>query len=671
MKRPEKGRALFYTRDSGGKHETTPTQYVNWAAGKAQELGLRFTGTPEAIEAMIASAQSHEGDLFLDYGVSGHELSRQGLNRLLAEVATDENVTHVLIPRRDRFARPDDPTDAMVLETSLSKMGVTLIFMDRVVPPIARGERPDIGTLILGLVDYDHAGKDRRELARKILFAQLTLAKNGYSIGGRPPYGFCRTLVKEDGTIVRALQEGERVRMPGHHVVWMPLPEEHPHVIVIRRILSMLEEMPASRVAAILTSEGIPSPDAGRVRKDNGVRHQVSGVWHQTTVINIARNPLLLAICSTGRRSMGDQLRHTPVGPRTLVESDFRPHDGKPKVIQNPEANRIVAPAHFHEPLVDPERQQKLLETLDKRGTTQRGKPRSYDPDKNPLGGRVFDLNCSWLMYRVPHNGSFRYSCAAYMQSHGQQCSHNHVDGPTAARFAASCLVQKSLSPGTMAKLEARLNELANRELGGRKADDDIATNEAALTRLNENLATASRNLALADSPERHKAIGEVFDELMNKKRSLEGEIAAAKARVFPTSNPEAEVRAALAVLGRLPQLVENPKNLAALGAAFRLVNLRMFVGFEPVQVKKRVLNRVSRGVVTFGSAPPPIPLYDGPVGRRSLKMNTAAAVAAEPGGGVTLPASLVSGREGNSLGNVSRGDRIRTCDLLVPNQTR
>ena len=29
--RPSLGRGLFYTRDSGGEHETTPGEYVRWA----------------------------------------------------------------------------------------------------------------------------------------------------------------------------------------------------------------------------------------------------------------------------------------------------------------------------------------------------------------------------------------------------------------------------------------------------------------------------------------------------------------------------------------------------------------------------------------------------------------------------------------------------------------
>jgi hypothetical protein len=176
--------------------------------------------------------------------------------------------------------------------------------------------------LLVAMLDYDRSGQDRRDLAQKILFAQIRLAKGGFSTGGRAPYGFRRWLAREDGTPVRELQDGERVKMAGHHVVW--LPSAQAELKTIRKILELLKTMPASRVAEQLNREDVLSPDAGRFRTDNGIRHQVSGLWHQPTVTNIARNPLLQAISSYGTRSMGDQLRFTPEGPRELEAHDYR-----------------------------------------------------------------------------------------------------------------------------------------------------------------------------------------------------------------------------------------------------------------------------------------------------------------------------------------------------------
>src|SRR3954447_22534626 len=144
--------------------------------------------------------------------------------------------------------------------------------------------------------------------------------------------------------------------MPGHHVMWLPGPEAQ--LAVIRRILTMLETTPACRVAATLTAEGVPPPDCGRLRTDRGIKHPTAGVWRQSVVTGIARHPLVAALVAYGRRSMGDQLRYSPEGPRELGDADLRA-DGKPKVIRNPESSLIVAPAPF-EPLLDADRRQQL-----------------------------------------------------------------------------------------------------------------------------------------------------------------------------------------------------------------------------------------------------------------------------------------------------------------------
>src|SRR5207302_35645 len=162
-------------------------------------------------------------------------------------------------------------------------------------------------------------------------------------VGGRPPFGFRRWLAREDGAPVRQLIDGEYVKMAGHHVVWLPGPEEE--LAVVHRILEMLETMPASRVAATLTAEGVPTPDAGRTR--------------------------------------------------------------------------------------------------------------SRRPGQNPLGARVFDMACGWPLYRQPYNGSFRYLCGLYQQSHGAECKHNLVAGPVATQFVLGCVRQRVLAPAFRSKLEA------------------------------------------------------------------------------------------------------------------------------------------------------------------------------------------------------------------------
>jgi hypothetical protein len=500
-------------------------------------------------------------------------------------------------------------------------------------------------------MEYENAGVFRRELAQKILMAQTSLARAGFSTGGRPPYGFRRWLAASDGTPVRQLEEGERVRMAGHHVVWLPGPEEE--LAVIRRILQMLGEMPASRVGKILTEEGVLTPDAGRYRTDNGVRHQTSGVWHQTTIASIARNPLLLAIATYGRRSMGDQLRFTPDGPRELTDSDYHV-DESPKVIRNPAGEQIEAPAKF-DPLVELRQHMELLETLDKRAGTQRGKPRSRNPAENPLGSRIFDMNCTWSMYRTPYGKGFKYKCGLYQQTGGQECAHNHVDGPLATRFMLGVVQQRMLSPGMLPRLEERLRRMAAKE-GDEKPDDldDVAKKRMEAGELERQLDVVGGNLARAKNPAQYEAIAKNFDELKAKQKRLEEELSALESRASDQNDLEGEIRKVLAAAEALTELCSQRETLELAGQIFGLTNARLFLRFKPVPVKKRVLNKVSGGVVTLGDADPPISIYEGPTGRRKLTESGSL------GNDSKALDHCSSGQEGESLRNVSRGDSQR-----------
>jgi hypothetical protein len=653
--RSTKGRALFYTRDSGGKHETTPGEYVRWAQREVAKHGLRFDGTPERIEAMIRQSRAVDGDLFLHYVVSGNQLSRPALDALFETARYDANVSHVLIPRRDRFARPDDPIDAINLETGLRVDGLTLVFIDKVIPPIQRGSQREIAELVVDIFDYHKAGKFRRDLAQTIINSQIALARDGFSTGGRPPYGFRRWLVRHDGTPVRELAEGERVKMAGHHVAWFPTAENE--LAVCRRILGMLETMPATRVATALTSEGVPAPDTGRRRKDRGFEHPTSGVWHQTTIVNVARNPLIGAVVTYGRRSMGDQLRFTPDGPRQLDDTDYRP-DGKPKVVANPAAVRVDAPARF-EPVVDPERHRRLQQTLDERGGSQRRKPRSRDPRQNPLGARIFDMACGWPMYREPYSGSFRYTCGLYQQSHGAKCLHNFVGGPMATRFLLNAVRQRVLAPVTLAKLQEKLRRLAEAEHEAGPAENNLSAKKGGLKEVERKLAKASENMAMAENPDQFRAIADVFERLKLQKQTLEREIAATKVETSRAgSDPQAEAAAALAQLDSLGDLAGDAENIPAIGELFGRLNVRLYLRFREEPWGKRTVNRVAGGVVRFGVTPPPVALYDGPTSRRQvLEMKTPSDSSS---GGVGDPYKpCISGREGGSLGNVNRDGGI------------
>ena len=653
MARKQLGSGLFYTRDSGGKHETTPGEYVKWARRRAMELNVTFNPTVADIESMIRNEEAIRGDLYLDYDVAGDELSRVGLNALFARAVSDEKVSHVFIPRRDRLARPTAPIDAIQMENVLRQNGLTIVFMDRSLLPIQTGRRPDTAEQITALLDYDAAGKHGRDLSDKMVHCQIALATGGFSTGGRAPFAFDRWLVRRDGERVRKLQDGEILRMAGHHVVWLPADDER--LSLALRIREMLLTTPATQIAKILNAEGIPSPDAGRVRKDNGVRHEVSGLWHAPTIVNIGRNPLLAAIVRYGLRSMGKFNRFTADGPRELTDADLRA-DGKPRVIRNAADDQIQSEALF-EPIVSLEEHESLKLILDKRAGTQRGKARSRAPKRNPLGARIYDMDCTWPMYRVQQGKSFRYKCGLYQQSHGQRCNHNHVDGPTATQFVLSSIRQQLLSPSLLPKLESQLRKLAERDEGdeaGRAALQEVNRIRSEICQVTAKIERTEENLALADGKDEYRAVSTVFKKLHAQKKLLANSLAVAEAESNRSVDSASGIAEATAAAEYLAELAASDDGLASATELFQATDARLFLAFQQFRPGKRILNRLKRGVVVFGNAEDPIEKYSGPTTPAKVKRKSPVGMKNKK-----APKTTNSSEEAKSLRNANRDDRI------------
>lgn len=642
--RPANGRGVFYSRDSTGNHEMTPAPYVEWARTRAKELKVAFRGTGAAIDSMIKSNKPFSGDLFFDNAVSGGTLDRPALNALIIEIERDRTISHVFIPRRDRLARPDRATDGVALENKLRSAGVWVVFKDKILPPLGRGTRENFGEAVQAMAEYDASGRFRDEHAEKMLWAKRALAERGYSTGGRAPYGFRRWLIGPNAEEIRPLADGEIVRMAGHHVEWRPGPGEE--IAVILRIATMLETLPACRVAKILTQEGVPSPDAGRHRHENGIPHIVRGVWHQTTIINIARNPLLRAVVSFGRRAMGERRRLTKDGFRPVDDDDF---DGqmKAKVTRNPPELHITAKASFT-PLIDPDRADALDAILNRRAGTQKGKPRSRDPEQNPLGARIYDMACSWPMYRAKVGESFFYRCGLYQQSDAHRCHHNRVDGPAAARVGLEIIRQhlrdESVLAALKARVEARLSELK----GTDHKEGERLRSDAALRAAVKKLETIERNMAEADTPAQLAAMKKAFETALKDVEQLREDAAAAAKLAARNSSVETSADDVLKFIDQLPSFADEAPMRGAVRNLFDAVDLRMYLQFDPVKKTKRVVNQLVGGVVTLGSATAPISPYPGPTSRRAMKKASEA-----------FSEALPSGEGDQSSRNVSRGDRI------------
>lgn len=324
-------------------------------------------------------------------------------------------------------------------------------------------------------------------------------------------------------------------------------------------------------------------------------------------------------------------------------------------MIRNPDFSLIKAPAHF-EPIEDPADHEKLIKVLDQRAGSQRGKARSRNPAMNPLGCRLFDMNCGSTMYRASAGKTYRYSCGLYMQSHGQQCAYNKVDGPMAARFGLSCIRQKLSSPTAQRKLRQRLETIAKFEPENDQATRAVELKQTELKSLMQELETVSNNLARAKTDSQYTATAKVFDQLQEKQKQLEKELDLLKREAEPVDSIDSEVDQVMQLVGRLTELAEQSENFSKAKEIFDLTNLRMFLRFEPKKLTKRTVNKLVGGMVVFGEAEAPIEIYQGPTATSKLKEKPQKAAKKKRN---TNQNDLPSGREDKSLRNVSRDDRI------------
>ena len=153
-------------------------------------------------------------------------------------------------------------------------------------------------------------------------------------------------------------------------------------------------------------------------------------------------------------------------------------------------------------------------------------------------------------MYRHARRGRWGYQCDLYRNSQSKCCSHNVVGGEVATGFILACVRQRVLTPTALAKLEARLREIAAAETGDGAACKRAEADRSRLAAVERKHAIVGPNLALAETTEEHAATTMVFRELQAEAAKLRVQIQSHRPPEAVRS-PEREVEAAMASLDR------------------------------------------------------------------------------------------------------------------------
>ena len=479
--------------------------------------------------------------------------------------------------------------------------------------------------------------------------------------------------VDADGTETEML-DGTSIKRPGSHTEICVKDWEK-----IGHWLKMIEWCQkkgwgAKRIAGELNDQNIPSPDAGRTRSENGRRHRVSGQWTASTVRALLRNTAIIGLLRYGVQAEGSHRRSGADGPRVLSDADRRP-DGEPKVVNNTDELVIRRPMKGFKPLVDQDVYEECQRVLDERGRHQRGISKTKDPGKYPLSTRVYDLNCGYPMYGRTSGQRRMYTCGRYVNSDGRECDHNQVDAEATLQFVLSLLRQKVTMAGGVGALRERLGELA-RDSNRPHVDPkqlELQGLKSRLDGLEQELDLVKNNLARAKNNAVFEAVSEQFQLKDAEVKRVRQKVADLQAQVqapVTVGTIDQEIDRAVDLFQRIEKVASDQGARNEIRPLLQRLNLNVWLKFTGgIKGNKMPVRVLTGGMITTGDAEYPVRPYGGD-GDCPGEGSGGGDVSSSPAGENDSPsASLVSRREGESFSKVCRGDKIRTCDLLDPNQ--
>jgi hypothetical protein len=117
------------------------------------------------------------------------------------------------------------------------------------------------------------------------------------------------------------------------------------------------------------------------------------------------------------------------------------------------------------------------------------------------------------------------------------------------------------------------------------------------------------------------------------------------------------QVQLALARFSQLAESVLCPEpDYKLITQIIQTVDAKLYMRFQQVARGKRTFSVPAGGVLTLGSTPPPVPLYDGPTGRAVIRKMLDEGEVVQRGLGCVAPGESCDGKEEGWSANVQRG---------------
>lgn len=463
-----------------------------------------------------ASENAHDlCHVFSDDGVSGSKLSRPGLNAMLSLIERAPGGV-LVVWKRNRLVRPDDPRDGIELERRIQRAGWRIEYLQG---SKSASTGSVLGDLIVDAVDHEANGALLRQISSDSLRGGASAVSEGQTWYGPAPYGFSRQITWPGGVvrvIPRTVNQGsadaESVKL---------VPGDPREVEVIREIFSRYAAgTPLKVLVTDLARRGIPSARGAH--------------WSPIAMREMLKSPAYVGDLAWNRRSVGRY--HCVVAGRVVKR------EGRGKQ-QNDQADWVIV-RDAHEALISRETFEKVQRIMATRGQAKGGARRA----------KRFAL--SGLLKCAACGGSFggqgtRYQCRGLdplreCRSNGITC---HVIEGAVLRA-----LRESLGPYRSSERlrAALLQELtADQPQAGQclasSLDREVSELERKITRAYENLGEVT-----ADQAKRLSTTIAVWEARLSEVMSQREAAQAVEAKRV---DPAAEVEAALAIMERLDQV--------------------------------------------------------------------------------------------------------------------
>ena len=493
--------------------------------------------------------------VYADDAISGSQLSRPGLDRLLQDATTRDDVQVVVTWDRNRLARPKDPIDGVLLERKFREAGKRVVYA-------STGQESDhsFTSGLVSFIEHHQNGDYLRKLSRDTMRGTLARAKRGLWPGGPIPFGFDRLILDGEtprrivrdqydgsqaildpasGEILEELDKGRRFKKQDHETCSL-VPSEPARAEAVGRIFADFAKGVGTRtICNWLNAEGF--------------RTSRGGMFTPQTLIPILENPAYLGRCVYNRRT--ESKWHRQTNGRSIERAD----EG---IEKRPQDDWVVVEDAW-QPLVDPEvfeavQQRRADAKSRKRHTTGRASRSDY-----LLSGLFTCGVCGGRMTgttRTSGKGirTRSYTCCTRNNGHTDRCPKRYsVPAEHIERFILGHIETElrtlAESDRLQELIEAELRRLADGSDGkAERLRSVLADLEAKLAKVRTHLLdmdpSTARSLGLYDEAER----------LGSERSEVEAELDRLAVSV-PDLPPADQIRAvASELLADLPRLLES-----------------------------------------------------------------------------------------------------------------